>query len=224
MLECLRFKELDYILKKPDNTESGKKYPTILLMHGAGSRGRDIEMMKSNPYFIITQKHDDMGFVTFAPQCYANIWFDIFEQLGEFLDYMLTCDFVDTSRVYVMGPSMGGYATWQMAMSHCDVFAAAVPICGGGMYWNAARLQNMGVWAFHGDEDNAVFCEESKKMVDAINKCGGNAKLTIYNGRGHDSWVPTYENREVFEWLLDHKKDTITEIPKDKYDNQTLFG
>ena len=59
----------------------------------------------------------------------------------------------------------GGYTVWQMAMSHPKWFAAIIPICGGGMYWNASRLKNMKVWAFHGSNDPVVYCEESKKMV-----------------------------------------------------------
>ena len=37
------------------------------------------------------------------------------------------------------------------------------------MYWNAGRLVNVPVWAFHGEKDSTVFVEESKKMVDAVN-------------------------------------------------------
>ena len=69
---------------------------------------------------------------------------------------------MDKSRVYVVGASMGGYATWQLAMSRPELFAAIIPICGGGMYWNAGRLIHMGVWVFHGEEDITVLPQESK--------------------------------------------------------------
>ena len=100
---------------------------------------------------------------------------------------------------------MGGYTTWQLAMSRPEWFAAIIPICGGGMYWNAARLIHMGVWAFHGDIDGAVFTEESKKMTDAVNANGGNARLTVYENTGHDAWTRTFENKDVWAWLLLHK-------------------
>ncbi len=90
----------------------------------------------------------------------------------------------------------------QLAMSRPELFAAIVPICGGGMYWNAARLKHTGVWAFHGEEDDTVFCEESVRMVEAINRCGGNAKLTLYRGVSHNAWDPTFQNPEVWQWLL----------------------
>ena len=101
---------------------------------------------------------------------------------------------------------MGGYAVWQLAMSMPAYFAAIVPICGGGMYWNAARLKNVPIWAFHGALDNVVHPRESINMVEAVNACGGNAKLTIVEDVAHMVWCDVYENREVFNWLLGHRK------------------
>ena len=101
---------------------------------------------------------------------------------------------------------MGGYATWQMAMSYPELFAAIIPICGGGMYWNAERLVNMGVWAFHGEKDQVVFKEESEKMVEAIKGSGGNAKLTVYPECLHDAWTKTFQNDGVWKWLLSNNR------------------
>jgi predicted peptidase len=101
---------------------------------------------------------------------------------------------------------MGGYAAWQMGMSLPHIFAAMVPICGGGMYWNASRLKNVPIWAFNGADDTIVYPEESAKMVEAVNSCGGNAMLTLYEGVAHPVWLDVYSNPEVYEWLLAQKK------------------
>ena len=122
-----------------------------------------------------------------------------------------------------MGASMGGYGTWQLAMSLPELFAAIVPICGGGMYWNASRLVNIPIWAFHGGKDTTVFKEESIKMVDAVNKCGGNAKITIYPENGHDAWSDTYKNPEVFHWLLSNTNKNSIELI-DKYKDSDIYG
>ena len=121
------------------------------------------------------------------------------------------------------GASMGGYATWQLAMSMPECFAAAVPICGGGMYWNAERLKNVPIWAFHGGKDNVVSVEESKKMVDSVNQKGGSAKLTIYPENGHDAWSDTYSNHLVYSWFLSHL-NCNTEKITDIYDDSKTFG
>jgi predicted peptidase len=129
----------------------------------------------------------------------------------------------DPERLYLIGLSMGGYATWQLAMSMPEYFAAVVPICGGGMYWDAYRLRDVPIWAFHGDADGVVYVEESKKMVNAVNQAGGNAKLTIYPGVEHNSWTDTYANYEVFEWMLSHRNAHVP-VQENKYNDRKKFG
>ncbi|MBO4733527.1 MAG: prolyl oligopeptidase family serine peptidase [Clostridia bacterium] len=212
------FEGMKYTVSYPSSYSKGKQYPIILFLHGAGSRGSDISLLKSNPYFLITDKIKDFPFITIAPLCHKNTWFDLFETLKRFVLYFTESDYVDINRVYVMGASMGGYATWQLAMSMPERFAAVVPICGGGMYWNADRLVNVPVWAFHGEKDAIVFVDESKKMVKAVNNTGGKAKLTIYPENGHDAWSDTYANRQVYSWLL-----TNTNIKEDTNDTMDHF-
>ena len=202
--EVKKFGEMNYVLALPDDFEDSQKYPVIIMLHGAGSRGTDITPLFNNPYFLETEVHN-LQMLTFAPQCYADTWFDIFEELQRFIEFVIAEPYVDKERIYLLGASMGGYATWQMAMSRPELFAAIVPICGGGMYWNAGRMKNMGVWAFHGEVDDVVFPEESRKMVDYVNMKGGNAKLTICEGVCHNSWLNAYRSKEVFEWLLLHR-------------------
>ena len=193
---------LRYLTRYPENFDSNKKYPTVLFLHGAGTIGNDLDKLAGNIFFKHVEKLN-LPCVIFAPQCNeGKVWFDLFERLEDFARTVLEFDFVDKDRYYVVGASMGGYATWQISMSLNDIFAAAIPICGGGIYWNAGRLKNTPVWAFHGENDPTVFCEESVKMVEGINKRGGNAKLTVYPNTGHDAWTPTYSNPEVWKWML----------------------
>ena len=190
------------VVKYPDNFDKNAKYPTLLFLHGAGTIGNDIEKLKNNVFWRHMEKIA-LPCVIFAPQCDSGkVWFDLFEKLEGFAKAVLDFDFVDRERYCVIGASMGGYATWQIAMSLNNIFAAVIPVCGGGMYWNSGRLKNTPVWAFHGEDDPTVFCEESVKMVEGINKRGGNAKLTIYPNTGHNAWDPTYSNHDVWKWML----------------------
>ncbi len=217
-IQILQFEAIKYVTRFPDGYKGGQKYPVVIFLHGAGSRGDDIDLLVNNPYFEIIDKHSDFPFITIVPQCSGNTWFDVFEQLKRLVCKIANEGFTDKERIYLMGASMGGYATWQMAMSLPELFAAIVPICGGGMYWNASRLVNVPVWAFHGAKDNVVQLEESVKMVDAVNRCGGNAKLTVYPENQHDAWSDTYNNYEVFEWMLSNTNtnlETLTDIFKD---------
>ena len=223
VFEAKKFKDIEYLVRYPKNFVEGEKYPVILTLHGAGFRGKDVQKLKDYRLFTCTERNDDLPFVIVVPQCNKNTWFDHFETLKEFALEIAGADFTDAARYYLMGVSMGGYGTWQLAMSCPELFAAIVPICGGGMYWNASRLVNVPVWAFHGGKDETVLPEESIKMVEAVKRAGGNAELTLYPEHKHDVWSDTFRNPRVFEWLLEHTNSNAKQIV-DSYRDGTLFG
>ena len=222
--EVLKFEGMEYVIRFPQNYIPGEKRPVILFLHGAGSRTADINVLIGNPFHTITDRHEDFPFITVAPHCVGdNTWFDLFETLKRFVHSIAVSEFTDSERVYCMGTSMGGYGTWQLAMSMPEYFAAIVPICGGGMYWNSHRLANVPVWAFHGKKDTVVCPEESEKLIERINLCGGSAKLTLYPERDHDAWTDTYSNPKVFAWLLEHKNENVKELVNE-YNNPEIYG
>lgn len=222
-MQELTLGKLKYVIKYPENFSNDKKYPIIFFLHGAGTRGDNVNKLVRNAYFILTDKHKEFPFVSIAPLCNENTWFDMLESLRELVIEITKLPFADKKRIYMMGASMGGYATWQLAMSMPEFFAAIVPICGGGMYWNAGRLVNIPVWAFHGGKDDAVLPEESVKMVEAVKKYGGEAKLTIYPENGHDAWSDTYSNPDVFAWLLENENKSENEY-FDEYNSSDIYG
>ena len=71
----------------------------------------------------------------------------------------------------------------------------------------AKKLKDLPIWVFHGDEDRAVPVSRSRDMVKALQKAGAkNVKYTEYPGVGHDSWTKTYDNPELYKWLLSQKR------------------
>ena len=221
MLAVNYFKKLKYVIRYPEKFSEAGMYPVVIYLHGAGGRGCDISVIRNHCFFLETKKYD-FNAIFIAPQCYEDSWFGIFEQIQEFGVYVSKLGYVDKERVYLMGASMGGYAVWQLAMSRPELFAAVVPICGGGMYWNAGRLKNMSIWAFHGENDPIVQCEESKKMVRAINRNGGHAKLTVYKETEHNAWTSTFNYKEMWSWLWGQKRNYTAEASP--YNDVKEFG
>ncbi len=220
-MEISKYKNLEYIIRFPENFNKNERYPLLLFLHGAGSRGNNIESIRNHGFFALSQPFCTNA-VTVLPQCYADSWFDIFEQLQEFFEHIIESDYIDNSRVYLMGNSMGGYGTWQMAMSRPELFSAIVPICGGGMYWNVGRLKNIAIWAFHGSDDPTVLCRESEKLVEKAQSKGCNAKLTVFEGVGHNAWDPTWKCEEMWHWLFAQRKRK--EELKNEYTDAVKFG
>ncbi len=221
--EIFYLESMQYVVSYPQKYKKGREYPVIIFLHGAGTRGNDISKLMTNPYFEITDTLVDFPFVTVAPLCRTDTWFDCFEDLKRLVLEIVNQEYTNKKKIYLMGASMGGYAAWQLGMSMPEIFAAMVPICGGGMYWNAGRLVHVPVWAFHGAKDVTVFPEETVKMVEGVIQAGGNAKMTIYPENGHDAWSDTYRDYEVYKWLLSKEKIEDYDLPN-TYTGSTVYG
>jgi len=212
-----------YIIRYPEGFDNRKEYPAIVFLHGAGTRGTSLTPLVENPFFKEVNALSNFPFVVIAPLCHELCWYDLFPQLKRLVSKVTQMPFVCGKRIYLMGASMGGYATWQLAMSVPEYIAAIVPICGGGIYAFADRLINVPAWAFHGGKDMVVYPEESQKMVDAINAAGGDAKLTIYPENDHNAWSDTYSNPCVYQWLLEHQNCRF-EPTDNRLDDNVKFG
>ncbi len=199
---------LAYWLYLPPDYEARDQWPLVMFLHGRGERGDDLDRVKVHGLPKNIAEGQNFPFVVIAPQCpTASHWFEQAEALNALLDHIITSYLIDIDRVYLTGLSMGGAGTWFLAERYPAKFAAIVPICGSGHKWLAQeRLTKLPIWVFHGDADSIVPIERSAEMVEAIRASGGNVKFTVYPGVDHDSWTETYNNPELYEWLLSHKR------------------
>ena len=113
---------------------------------------------------------------------------------------------VDRSRVYITGLSMGGYGTWDIAGRMPELFAAALPVCGGGDVAKAPQLAKVPLWTVHGDKDGAVPVENSRRMVKAVRAAGGNVVYEELPGQGHGVWGYTYSSDKILDWLFSRRR------------------
>jgi len=204
---------LSYLLFLPSDykPESGKKWPLLLHLHGAGERGNDLNKIKVHgPPNLVDHpdKAKEWPFITVSPQCPEDAWdWGGMQVLGLLLDEIEKRYDVDKDRIYVTGLSMGGFGTWALVSQYPERFAAGMPICGGFDPAKAGRLVKVPLWVFHGDKDDIVPLVKSTEMVDAIKAAGGTrVKLTVYPDVDHNSWSMTYDNPEVYRWLLEQNR------------------
>jgi predicted peptidase len=198
---------LDYLLYLPPEYDQKDSWPLLVFLHGAGERGSDLNRVKAHGPAKLIEQGKDFPFVIVSPQCPEGQWWPVLgREVMALVEEMLERYKIDPERVYLTGLSMGGYGTWSIASVWPERFAAIVPICGGGRPFTASNLKKVPVWAFHGAKDPVVPLRESEQMVEAVNRAGGNAKLTVYPDAEHDSWTQTYENPELYEWLLSHRR------------------
>jgi predicted peptidase len=155
------------------------------------------------------------NFIVVSPQCpLTTRWDD--DAVLALLDEIIAKHKVDVHRVYLTGLSMGGYGTWSVGLKNPQRFAAIVPICGGGMLIDVllgareqkSALTSLGVSVFHGGQDPTVPVVESERLVAALKKAGvTDVQFTVYPEAKHDSWTETYNNPELYAWLLRHERN-----------------
>jgi len=198
---------LNYLLYLPLNYDVKEKLPLLLFLHGAGSKGNDLKLIKQIGLPRLIEDGKDFPFIIVSPQCPENEWWTTQLTSLEMLINNICENYkVDESKIYVTGLSMGGYGTWAIAIKNPNRFAAIIPICGGGDVENICDIGKLPVWTFHGAKDNVVPISETKNLVDKLKSCGGNVEFTIYPNARHDAWTETYNNDKIYEWLLSQSK------------------
>ena len=199
----------NYLLYLPkDYADSNKKFPLVLFLHGAGERGDnklDLVKVHGPPKLIAAGRQ--FPFIVVSPQCKTNGWWEAAE-LSDLLDHVESQYRVDKDRIYVTGLSMGGFGTWALAACEPERFAAIAPVCGGGnpIATRYTKPIQAAIWTFHGGKDSVVPLSESEEMVKALKERKVDVKLTVYADASHDSWTKTYNNEELYKWLLEHKR------------------
>ena len=148
--------------------------------------------------FVVAPQSPGEGWVDYdsvTPTRYLRLVFELIEELRR-------TQSIDEHRLYVAGQSMGGFGTFAIISEHPQLFAAGVALCGGGDETRVTNLIKTPIWAFHGTRDETVPVERSRRIVTAIRKAGGDAKLTEYPDGDHLIWTKVVQEPELLAWLF----------------------
>jgi predicted peptidase len=210
--EARAFKNMPYRLFTPAGYDKTRKYPLIIWLHGSGSIGSDnfkqisgASLRGTHTWTAPAVQAAHPAFVL-APQLRRGSWFSEMSQVLGLLDSLEAEFSIDTSRIYIAGQSLGGFGTWDYLAAKPGLFAAAIPLCGGGQVSNASAIAKIPVWAFHGAADRTVSVTESRNMIAAIKQAGGNPRYTEYPGVGHEVWVKAFQEKGLVDWLFAQHK------------------
>ena len=210
-----RHEVMPYRLFVPIGYDKAKAYPLVIWLHGAGGEGEDNvaqiendqtlgthtwtrpEVQAKHPAFVLVPQTVGPWATEAGPSLS-----DPERLVTEVLASVESEYTVDAKRVYVTGQSNGGYGVWDLITKRPNLFAAAIPICGGGNVSLAYRAANMPIWAFHGDSDKTIPVTESRQMIAAIRKVGGTPRYTEFKGVGHDAWPHAFKEPGLVDWLF----------------------
>jgi fermentation-respiration switch protein FrsA (DUF1100 family) len=208
--------EQPYGIYLPKNYDAAKKYPFVMMLHGAGSNHRldlrrvfgksntegenDVEASRYFPAW------EDVDYIVASPFARGTAGY---QGIAEEDVYQVLADVkkrfsIDENRVYLTGLSMGGGGTLWLGLTRPDIWAAIAPVCPappagtGELIINAT---NFPVHFFHGDADPVVPVESSRKWVSDMQDLGVEVFYKEFTDVKHDSWVNAYDNEFIFEWF-----------------------
>jgi predicted peptidase len=223
---------LPYRILFPENYDRKKKYPLLVFLHGSGERGKDNEKQLTHgaSLFLKSENRKNFPSIVVFPQCPANSYWSSVRIDRSAMPLTLDFDYsvaptwplksvislvqklsheeaVNRSKVYIAGLSMGGMGTFEAVYRYPKLFAAAVPICGGGDSARYdSRIKRVPFWIFHGDKDGVVGVNHSRRMVSRLKELKVPVRYTEYPEVNHNSWDFALAEPEFFPWLFSNKR------------------
>ena len=224
---------LPYRYLLSERTNKNNKIPLLIFLHGSGERGNDNQkqLVHGSKYFAKAMRDKKLSALLVFPQCakgdyWANVDRKVHENgslsfnfksegaptksmilLNGLIDSLAQLDYIDKSRIYVGGLSMGGMGTFELLWRRPEVFAAAFPICGGGNTESVKSFNsNTAVWIFHGEADSVVLPSFSINMFKNMQQADMPVKLSLYPEYDHNVWEAVFQDQEFLEWLFSKRK------------------
>jgi len=187
-------------------TDTLEMKPVVIFLHGASLCGNNLERVRRYGTIDAIEKGRDVDAYVIAPQNPGGAWNPA--KVMKIVDYLSeTYGNVDLDRVYVMGMSLGGYGTIDLAATYPDRIAAAIALCGGGTVGDYSGLNDVPLWIVHGTADRAVRISESDKVVADMKSSSESTPRLIYNripGMNHSQPARMFYLKESYDWLFSH--------------------
>lgn len=210
-----------YGLYLPKNYDSSRRYPLVMMLHGAGSNHRlalrrvfgksnlenetDVEASR---YFPAWENFD---FIVATPSARGTAGYqgipeqDVYDVLADVKKRFN----IDENRIYLTGLSMGGGGALWLGLTRPDIWAAIAPVCPAppsGTIDLAVNALNFPVHFFHGDADPVVPVAGTRKWVADMQDIGIEVTYKEFVDVQHDSWVSAYDAGYIFEWFKDFER------------------
>jgi dipeptidyl aminopeptidase/acylaminoacyl peptidase len=223
--------EQPYGLYLPKNYDASKKYPLVMMLHGAGSNHRlalrrvfgksnapgetDVEVSRTFPEF------KDVNYIVASPFARGTMGYqgvaekDVMDVLADVKKRFN----IDEDRTYLTGLSMGGGGTLWIGLTRPDIWAAIAPVCPAppqGTDELSANALNIPAHFFHGDKDQAVPVTVSRDWTKKFKELGNTVSYIEYPEVNHNSWENAYADASIFDWFAKFKRD--------RFPNQVRFN
>ena len=224
---------IPYRILKPIDYDPKNRYPIVVCLSGSGGRGTDNIRQIAGCWaaqILSTQENrKKYPCFVFVPQCppgadwggslseqQKRLWVQSGRALRPSVESfvfsiisLLEKEFsIDPGRRYVTGQSMGGMGSWHYILAYQQMFAAAIPICGGADPDLGHLTVDTPVWAFHGQKDELAPVQLTRNMIASIKEAGGNPKYTEFPEVDHFAWPVAFDTPGLLDWLFSQHRSS----------------
>ena len=205
---------------------SSSRKPLIVFLHGQSLCGRNLDRVRRYGPLNALEMGMKIDAYVLAPQNPGGSWNP--RRVIRLVDWASAHAAVDTNRVYLIGMSLGGFGTLDVAATYPDRFAAAMALCGGSTLNDLCGLNRLPLWIMHGTADRAVGIGQSQRVVDAMKQCDSAQRLiwTPVHGADHGRLARVFYLHDTYSWLFAHSlSDSARAVDRSfAIDNASLDG
>jgi predicted esterase len=187
-------KGIEYSIRVPQNYDKSRGAMLVIGLHGSGDKQSNLMNAMAN-----SMKWLDKAIVVTpqAPNASAQWNQDDVDAITDLVRELQ--DEHHPPRTVLYGFSAGAYFSFGIGSRLGDRVQAAIPNSGGlgiGLGDDAKKV----VWyVIHGDQDEKVNVEESRKAVKALKDAGAKVEYEEMKGKGHVIDYPSVQR--AFEWV-----------------------
>ncbi|RKR84016.1 phospholipase/carboxylesterase [Mucilaginibacter gracilis] len=228
-----------YRILYPEGYDRQKHYPLVLFMHGGGERGSENQrqLYTGNLGALLLENENRKKFPCIAlfPQCptdkysasaninrqtkpytivcnYSNPMPVVLQSMLALTKSVIAAEAVDTNRVYIIGTSMGGMATYEAVYHNPNLFAAAVAVSGAGDtgLYNKCTTAETSFIIYHGEEDPVIGVSEAYRMDKCLATLKADVYMATFPGVDHVSWIKAFALPDFLPQLFSKSKKNKT--------------
>jgi pimeloyl-ACP methyl ester carboxylesterase len=203
-----RAQPVNFVLRLPKEYQHGRSYPVLLVLNAGTETAQNtlqrwLEPAQKHGYILVAVDWTEGG----KRQGYGYTAAEHALVLDTLRDLQRRFN-VDSDRVFLAGLSEGGAMAYDVGLSHPDLFAGVVPICGLPRHFAMAYSSNGGLLPFYvvcGDLAPADFPKTIRRQFESWVTRAHTALYIEYKGRGlewYDGELPY-----IFQWLERKTRD-----------------
>ena len=225
-------REMEYYLYVPRSYEKSNSAPLIVLLHGLGSKPRDVIR-----YAGITSEAEEHGYIVVAPYGYnSRGWYGSQgegrgfirpnsadpDNLGELSEKdvlnvlgIIQEEFsIDEKRIYLMGHSMGGGGTIHIGTTYPEIWAGLAPlapaIMSGRNKADVLKKHNIAVMLVTGDKDRLIPVAGVRRYIETLKAEGVTHIYKEIKDGNHGASIANNPEMigEVFDFFNQHSKSS----------------